>query len=114
MKKSKAQSLSRASHKGKREPENSKKWMASYAGQPPQTHKQQADFGHTWKKGTCKAQTSPANTDTVRSWVRGKRAWFDGGEGERPILRFLLGLFGGKCPAGMTYHPKEAKLSWTH
>ena len=27
-------------------------------------------------------------------------------------MRFLLGLFWGKCPARMTYHPKEAKLSW--
>ena len=36
------------------------------------------------------------------------------GRGERPISRFLLGLFSGKCLAGMTYHPKEAKLSWNH
>ena len=66
-------------------------------------------FGHTWKEGTCKAQTSPACTQPiqgiVRSWVRGKRAWFGGGERERPILRFLPGFFGGKCPAGMTHYP---------
>ena len=36
------------------------------------------------------------------------------GKGEIPILRFLLELFWGKCPTGMTYHPKEAKLSWNH
>ena len=36
------------------------------------------------------------------------------GEGEKSILRFLLELFWGKCLAGMTYHPKEAKLSWNH
>ena len=45
---------------------------------------QQADFGHMWKKGTRKAQTSPVCTqpiqDTIRSWVRGKKAWFGGGE----------------------------------
>ena len=29
-------------------------------------------------------------------------------------MRFLLGLFWGKCPVGMTYHLKEAKLSWNH
>ena len=53
-------------------------------------------FGHTWKEGTSKAQTSPAYTQpihgTVRSWVRGKRAWFGGGER-------------GKCPARMTHYP---------
>ena len=62
-----------------------------------QMHKQQADFRHTWKRGTRKTQTSPACTqpiqDTVRSWVRGKRAWFGSGERGKPILRFLLGPF---------------------
>ena len=47
-------------------------------------HEHQADFGHTWKGGTRKAQTSPAYTqpiwDMVKSWVRGKRVWFGGGE----------------------------------
>ena len=42
---------------------------------------------------------------TMRSWVRGKSAWFSGGERERPILRFLSRLFWGKCPAKMTHHP---------
>ena len=54
----------------------------------------------------------PANTEVVRSWVRGKRAWSRGGEGGKPILGFLLGLFWGIHPAGMTYHPKEARMSW--
>ena len=36
------------------------------------------------------------------------------GRGEKLILRFLPGLFWGKCLAGMTYHPKEAKLIWNH
>ena len=61
------------------------------------------------EEGTCKAQTSPACTqpiqETVRSWVKGKRAWFGGGERGKPILGFLLGLFWGKCPARMTYYP---------
>ena len=113
---SKAQSLSRASHKAKGNQKTVKKRTANCASQPWQTHKQQADFGHTWKKGTRKAQTSPDCTqpiqDMVRSQVRGKRAWFGSWRGERPILRFLLGLFWGKCPVGMTYHPKEVKLSW--
>ena len=92
--------------------------MVDCASQLQQMHEQQPDFGHTWKKGTRKAQTSPACTqplqDMVKSWVRGKRAWFGDGEREKPILRFLLGLFWGKYPVGMTYHPKEAKLSWNH
>ena len=82
--------------------------MADCADQPRQTHEQRANFGCTWKRGTCKAQTSPAYTqpiqNTVRSWVRGKRVWFGGEERGKPILRFLLGLFWGKCLAGMTYH----------
>ena len=52
---SKAQSLGRASHKGKWKQKNSKKWKVDCASQSWQTHEQQADFGHTWKKGTRKA-----------------------------------------------------------
>ena len=67
--------------------------MADYAGQSRQTHEQQADFGHTWNKGTCKAQTLPTYTqpiqDTVRSWVRGKRAWFGGGEKGKTYFEVL-------------------------
>ena len=47
----------------------------------------------------------------VRSWVRGKRAWFGGGEKGKSILGFMLRLFWGKCPAEMTYHPKEVRMS---
>ena len=107
---SKAQSLSRASHKGKREPENSKKRTASYAGQPRQTHKQQADFGHTWKKGTRKAQTSPANTDTVRSWVRGKRAWFDGGERGKTYFEVPAWALWGEVSCWDDIPPKRSKV----
>jgi len=41
-------------------------------------------FGHTWKGGTHKTRAPPTCTqpiqDMVRLWVRGKRAWFGGGE----------------------------------
>ena len=87
--------------------------MAGCAGKPPYHGGQESSrqiFGHTWKEGIQKAQTLPACTqpiqDTVRSLVRGKRAWFGGGERGNPILRFLLGLFRRKCPTRMTYHPK--------
>ena len=66
----------------------------------------------------CKAQTSPACIppiqEVVRSWVRGKRAWSGGGEREKPILGFLLRLFGGKYSAGRTYRSKEVRMSWNH
>ena len=81
------------------------------APRPRQTREQQADLGHIWKEGTRKAQTSLACTqpiqDAVRSCVRGKRAWFGGGERGRPILRFLPGLIWGKCPVEMTHHPNR-------
>ena len=45
----------------------------------------------------------PANIG--HSEVMGQRAWFGGGEREKPILRFLPGLFWVKCPTEMTHHP---------
>ena len=85
--------------------------LCRQASRPWQTSEQQADFGHIWKEGTRKVQTSPTCTqpiqDAVRLWVRDKRAWFGDGERGKPILRFLLGLFWGKCPAGMTHHPNK-------
>ena len=61
---------------------------------------------------------SPACTqpiqEVVRLWVRSKKAWSSGGERGKPILGFLLKLFWGKYPAGMTYHPKKARMSWDH
>ena len=48
-------------------------------------------------------------------WVRGKRRY--GLVVERrgkPILGFPLKLFWGKCPVGMTWHPKKAKMSLNH
>ena len=56
----------------------------------------------------------PANIGSGGSWVRGKRAWSSDGERRKPILGFLLRLFWEKCPAGMTYHPKEVMMSWNH
>ena len=47
-----------------------------------------------------------ANTRGGGSWVRGKRVWSGGGEKGKPIMRFLLKFFWGKCPARMTYRPK--------
>ena len=62
-------------------------------------------------EGMRKAQTSLVYTQPiqgmVRSWVRGKKVWFGGGERGILILRFLPGLFWGKCPAGITHHPNE-------
>ena len=41
-------------------------------------------FGHIWKGDTRKAQAPPTYTqliqDVMRLWVKGKRAWFRGGE----------------------------------
>ena len=56
----------------------------------------------------------PINTGSSGLWVRGKRAWSGGGEKGKPILGFLFRLFWGKCPARMTYHLKEARMSWDH
>ena len=81
---SKAQSLGRASHKGKGNQKIVKNGRQTVQANHGKCKQQQADFGHTWKRGTHKTQTSQACTqpiqDTVRSWVRGKRAWFNGGE----------------------------------
>ena len=45
-------------------------------------------------------------------WVRGKRGYgLAVGRRGKPILRFPLKLFWGKCPTGITYHPKEEKMS---
>ena len=85
--------------------------LCRQAFKPRWTSEPQTDFGHIWKKGTRKAQASPACTqpiqDAVRSWVRCKRVWFGGRERGKLILRFLPGLFCGKCPTEMTHHPNE-------
>ena len=48
-------------------------------------------------------------------WVRGKRGYgLVVGKRGKSILGFSLKLFWGKCPAGMTYHPKEGNVSWNH
>ena len=48
-------------------------------------------------------------------WVRGKRGYgLAVGRRKKSILGFPLKFFWGKCLAGMTYHPKEGKMSWNH
>ena len=48
-------------------------------------------------------------------WARGKRGYgLVVDRKGKSILGFLLKLFWGKCPARMTYHPKERKMSWNH
>ena len=70
---------------------------ASKVSRLQRTHEQQANFRHIWTEGTRKVQTPPAYTqsirDMVKSWVRGKRAWFGGGEKEKFVLGFLLKFF---------------------
>ena len=56
----------------------------------------------------------PANTGDGGLWVRSKRVWSGGEERGKPIMGFLLRLFWGKCPAGITYRPKEVRMSWNH
>ena len=92
--------------------------MADCAGQPWQTHEQQTDFGHTRKRGTRKTQTSLAYTqpvqDTVRSWVRGKRAWFGGGEKRKTYFEVPTRALLGEVSCWDDIPPKGAKLSWNH
>ena len=53
-----------------------------------------------------------ANIGSGGSWVRGKRGHgLVIGRGKKPILGFSLRLFWGKCLAGLTCHPKEARMS---
>ena len=79
-----------------------------------QMYKQQAKkVKHAQDPGTT--NLSPANIRSGGSWVRGKRRhglamW----RRKKPILGFLLKLFWGKCPAGITCHPKEVRMSWNH
>ena len=62
-----------------------------------------------------KTLAPPANIGSGGSWVRGKRGHgLAVKRGKKPILRFLLWLFWGKCLTGMTYHSKEARISWNH
>jgi len=48
-------------------------------------------------------------------WFKGKRGCgLTVGRKGKPILGFPFKLFWGKYPIGMTYHPKEKKMSWNH
>ena len=55
-----------------------------------------------------------ANTGKVGHRLEVKRVWSGGGEKREPILGFLLKLFWGKYPVGITFHPKEINMSWNH
>ena len=68
---------------------------------------------HTQGSGTTYLYL--ANTGEVghRSKVREGVVWW-WGEGGEPILGFSLKLFWEKYSAGVTYHPKEANMSWKH
>ena len=77
-------------------------------------HEQQTDFGHTWKKGTRKAQTSPAYTqpiqDTVRSWVRDKMAWFGDREREKTYFEVPTRALLGEVSRWDDIPPKRSKV----
>ena len=54
----------------------------------------------------------PTNTEVVGHGSEGKRRYgLAVSRRGKPILGFPLKLFLGKCPAGMTYHPKEGKMN---
>ena len=68
---------------------------------------------HTQGLGTT--HLYPTNTKMVSHGSKGKRMYGLAVERrEKPILGFPLKLFWGKCLTGMTYHPKEVKMSWNH
>ena len=57
----------------------------------------------------------PSQYEHGKSWVKDKRGYgLAMGRRGKSILEFTLKLFSEKCPTGMTYHPKEVKLSWNH
>ena len=70
-------------------------------------------FGHTWKKSTLKAQTSLACTqliqDTVRSYVRGKRAWFGSGERGKTYFEVPTRALLGQVSCWDDIPPKRSK-----
>ena len=77
-------------------------------------HEQQAKkVKHTKDSGTTSLY--PVNIGNGGSWVKGKRVHgLAVGRRKKPILGFLLKLFWGKCPAGITCHPKEVRMIWNH
>ena len=64
-------------------------------------------------QGSGTTNLHPANT--AGPWVKGKKGYgLTVGRRGKLILGFLLKLFWQKCPTGVTYHPKEEKMSWNH
>ena len=60
-------------------------------------------------------QLVPIQYRSGGSWVRDKKGYgLTMGRRGKHIVGFSLKLFWGKCSAGMTYHPKEGKMSWNH
>ena len=54
----------------------------------------------------------PSQYSSGGLWVKDKRGYgLVVGRKGKPILKFPLKLFWGKCPAGMTYYPKDGKMS---
>ena len=76
-----------------------------------QMHEQQAkNVKHAQDPGITNLY--PTNIGSGRSWVRGKKGHgLTVGRGKKLILGFLLRLFWVKCPTGITYHPKEVRMS---
>ena len=72
-------------------------------------------FGHIWKGGTSKAQAPPACTqpikDKVRSWVRGRRAWFGGGERGKVYFEIPAEALLREVSCWDDTLPKRSKLS---
>ena len=74
--------------------------LCRQAFRPWQMNGQQANFGHIWKEGTCKAQAPPTYTQPIQGMVKsgvrdseGMVWWW--GEGKNLFLRFRLRLFRG-------------------
>ena len=110
---SKAQSLSRASHKGKGNQKIVKnKWQTVQVNHGKcMSSRQILDI--RGRKGTHKAQTLPACTqpiqDTVRSWARGKRAWFGDGERGKTYFKIPTWALLGEVSCQDDIPPKRSK-----
>ena len=66
------------------------------------------------REARAKAQTSSTYTqpiqDTVRSWVRGKKAWFGGGERGKTYFKVLTQALFGEVSCWDDIPPKRSKV----
>ena len=99
----------------------SKEWAAKRADKPPvpskrMSSRQASDIhGNGALTRPRHHQPVPSQYRSGRSWVRGKRGYgLTMGRRESLFWGSHLNSFGEKCPAGMTYHPKEGMMSWNH